>query len=310
MRFVACLSLFICLSLASACGGHAMAPAGLPLVASPVSTAASGTGRLFPSANANWLYSAPSGAALNVSGMAAGMKLQLNTHNAGFDYPVQYADGSQGCTEFTDTAIYAYHDDICVPTPAGGFQPSYGGWGADDGHLVVVDRASGAYYDFWKLYTDGNGHPTSTNVGQIVSGSLGGNGTPGTTAAAITGLAGDILPGELDCDTCLRHALNVVVPGASNSPQVGTQAPAAKTDGQAAGAVFREGAKLRLDPAVDVDSLNASTAAKAILHALQDYGAVITDQTGGDAIGLYSALATAPDLSGLQQALPHLWIYY
>ncbi|HEY7855720.1 MAG TPA: fibronectin type III domain-containing protein [Terriglobales bacterium] len=265
--------------------------------------------RLFPSAAANWLYTAPTGTGLNISSMVQGIKIGVNTHDGGFDYPVVYTDGTHGCTNFTDTLQYHYGDHPCVPNPANGYFPSVGGWGANDGHLVVVDTATQTYYDFWKLYVNSAGQPTSTNVGAVFTGSLNGDGTPGTTAANITGLAGDILPGELDCATCLNHALNVVVPGSMNSGEVGTQAPATKTDGSGGG-VFREGAKIRFDPSINVATLNASTAARAILRALQLYGGVITDQTGGNGISIYSSLPSQPDLTGLNIANQHLFLYY
>ncbi len=267
--------------------------------------------RLFPAPGAAWLYTAPSGPALNISGITGSLPFTINVHATGFDYPVEYTDGSHGCTTFTDTLIYPYHDRFCVPNPPAGYHPATGAWGADDGHLVVVDTSTGDYYDFWKLSANPAGQPAGTNVGQIVRGNLAtGNGTPGTTAAGITGLAGDILPGELDCATCLNHALNVVVPGSLNSPQVGTQAPAVKTDGTALGAIFREGAKIRFDPSVDVNSLPVSVAVKALMRALQLYGGVITDQTGGKGITVYSALPSAPDLTGINLIGRHLWLYY
>lgn len=239
------------------------------------------------------------------------MTFQVNTHSQGYDYPVVSTDGTHGCTTFTDTLQYAYSDKLCVPNPANGFFPSIGGWGYNDGHLIVIDTATGDYYDFWKLYVNGSGVPLSTNVGGIVTGNLAtSNGTPGQTATEITGLAGDILAGELDCETCLQHALSVIVPSGMNSNQVGKQSPAVKTDGSVPGAIFREGAKLRFDPSVDVDSLSVSTAVKAIMKALQQFGGVITDQTGGAQIAFYSALASAPDLTGINQIGQHLLIYY
>ena len=277
--------------------------------ASPSSSSTSA--RLFTNTSADWLYSAPTGTGKYISGTNANMGFGLDTHDGGFDYPVQYTDGTHGCTTFTDTRYYGYHDNICVPNPADGFHPSTGGWGANDGHLVVVNTSTRMYYDFWKLLVDVNGNPTSTNVGQIVEGSLDkGNGTPGTTAAVITGLAGAILPGELDCATCLNHALQAVVPGGMNSNNVCHQAPAEKTDGSVSGGIFCEGAKLRFDPSINVDSLNVSTAVKAILHALQNYGAVITDQSGGNGIAFYTALPKAPDLSGFGIIGQHMLIYY
>ncbi|MGH9394063.1 MAG: hypothetical protein ACRD1E_07825 [Terriglobales bacterium] len=300
----------------AAAGSYSIAVAasatGAPLAtaAVAVTAAAPASGpRLFPSASADWLYSAPTGAGLNISSIASRLPFNVNAHDTGFDYPVVTTDGTHGCTTFTDTLQYAFTDRICVPNPAAGYFPSVGGYGANDGHLVVIDSATGNYYDFWKLYTT-HGVPNSTNVGGIRQGALTGNGTPGTTAALLTGLAGDIMPGELDCATCLNHALQVIVPGGMNSNLVGQQAPAAKTDGSVSGAVFREGAKIRFDPAIDVSGLSASTAAKAILRALQLYGGVITDQSGGSGITFYSDLATAPDLGGLGQAGAHLFIYY
>ena len=264
----------------------------------------------FTSPSAAWLYSPPRGAHRDISALAATLTFSVNTHAEGFDYPVQYTDGSHGCTLFTDTLRYDLHDRTCVPNPAAGYAPSHGGWGANDGHLVVVDTSTGNYYDFWKLEVDAAGRPLSTNVGAIFTGNLAtSNGTPGSTAAGITGLAGDILPGELDCATCLNHALNAAIPGLMNSSRMGHQFPATKTDGRGHG-FFREGAKIRLDPRVDVSKLPASTAARAILRALQLYGGAITDQSGGTGIGFYSALAAPPDLTGLDLIRQHLWIYY
>lgn len=295
----------------SQANASASAVATVTVTAPPVSAPGATGNRLFTSASADWLYSAPTGTGKDISGTTANMSFGLDTHDGGFDYPVQYTDGTHGCTTFTDTQYYGYKDNICVPNPANGFQPSTGGWGANDGHLVIVNTTTRMYYDFWKLLVDKNGNPTSTNVGQIVQGSLDkGNGTPGTTAAVITGLAGDIMPGELDCATCLNHALQAVVPGGMNSGNVCKQAPAEKTDGGVGGAIFCEGAKLRFDPSINVDSLNVSTAVKAILHALQNYGAVITDQSGGNGIAFYTALPKAPDLSGLGVIGQHMQIYY
>ncbi|TAN24243.1 MAG: fibronectin type III domain-containing protein [Acidobacteria bacterium] len=267
--------------------------------------------RLFPAAAADWLYSPPTGTPLNISSIASAMGFHLNTHDGGYDYPVQYTDGTHGCTTFTDTLIYSYNkDNLCVPNPANGYHPSVGGWGADDGHVVIVDTATGNYYDFWKLYVNSSFQPTSTNVGKIVEGSLNGDGTPGTTAAQVTGLAGDILPGELACVTCLNHALNVVVPGNMNNPKVCTQFPAKATDGSVPGAIFCEGAKIRFDPSIDVNTLSASTAVKAIMRALQLYGGAITDQTGSSNVLIYTDLPSQPDTTGIGLIGQHLWLYY
>ncbi len=275
-----------------------------------VTIAAAAGARLFPNSSAAWLYSAPFGSPTDISSMTSSLGFGLRTHQDGFDYPVQYTDGTHGCTNFTDTLIYNFTDQYCVPNPANGYWPSTGAWGADDGHLVVVDTATRIYYDFWKLTVNSQGQPLSTNVGGIFSGSLDGNGTPGTTAAFITGLAGDIMPGELDCVTCLNHALLVIVPGSMNLPGVGDQGPVFHYDGSVPGGIFREGAKIRFDPNIDVNALNASIATKAVMRALQLYGGLIVDQTGADGIGFYTSLASPPDETGMNLIGQHLWIYY
>ncbi|MGH9519867.1 MAG: hypothetical protein ACRD2D_09450, partial [Terriglobales bacterium] len=301
--FLCALGVSLFLGLSFACGGQPGAAAAPGSGGSAAAAPVAASGRLFTAAAAQWLYAAPQGSGLNISGMLGGARLALNAHDGGFDFPVQYTDGKSGCTSFTDRHIFNYADQVCVPNPEGGFHPSVGGWGANDGHLVVIDQSRHKYYEFWKLIVDGSGQPTSTDVGQVVEGDLSSSdGAPGTTASGLSGLAGDILPGELDCDTCLQHALSVVVPSALDSPQTGSQAPARKTDGSVPGAIFRDGAKIRLDPSFNVDGLQASVAVKAVLHALQRYGAVITDQTSGNTLGFYSALGRTPDLSGLQQA--------
>ncbi|HUX66732.1 MAG TPA: hypothetical protein VMV31_04515, partial [Terriglobales bacterium] len=90
----------------------------------------------------------------------------------------------------------------------------------------------------------------------------------------------------------------------------GHQAPAVKTDGTVGGAIFREGAKIRFDPSINVATLGVPVATQAILRALQLYGGVITDQTGGSQISFYSDLATAPSLTSLNLIGQHLFLYY
>ena len=252
-----------------------------------------------------WLYSAPTGTPINISNTTSGMTFNINAHDGGYDYPVQYADGSNGCTTFTDVGSYNFNDTYCVPIPTGGFQPSWG----TDGHLIVLNKNTGTYYDFWKLTVNSSGQPLSTSVGAIFSGTLQGNGTPGTTAAFVTGLAGDILPGELDCVTCLNHAVLVIVPGSMDAPGVGDQGPVYHYDGSVQGALFKEGEKIRFDPSIDVNTLTASTATKALIRALQLYGGLIIDQTGCNCFGIYSALATTPDKTGMSLIGQHLLLY-
>lgn len=233
-------------------------------------------------------------------------KLSINDHRGGFDFPVQWADGSNGSVQFSDNRGNSWS----VPRPANGFAPSVGGYGANDGHLAIIDSGQNRFYDFWKLSVDSQGEPTSTHVGEIVSGPLDGNGNPGTTAADITGAAGDLLPGELERG--IDHALSCVVPGNWNNSSLGDQAPAATTDGTSSGPLS-EGGKVGVDPSLNIEALNVGATTKAILRAFQQYGCAITDQnSSSDTIGIYSALPNLDglDLRGMDQAGQYLRFYF
>lgn len=270
------------------------------------------------SSSAAYAYSAPTGAYTDISSHSGLSYVTLQTHDYGYDFPIQYTDGTHGTTPFDDSHWYGRTDNIAVPniTTTGGFYPSTG----SDGHLVVVDTSTRTAYPFWRLCTDTNGTPITcsgnyspTSIGNIKSFSLNtSNGAvDGATASGIAAVAGDILPGELN-GAPVPHALLVVIDGALMSPNVCTEAPADNSDGSVSGAVFCEGAKIRMDPSVDVDSLSASAAAKSVMKALQAFGGIIVDQGGcSGCMAFYTNVASRPDLTGLTtNLLAHLWIYY
>ena len=284
---------------APAAPAPAPSPAPAPAAATPAASAASS--RLFP--NAAWLYTAPRGKGFGIANYNA--QVTIDTHDGGFDYPIQYSNHSHGTMTFTDG-----YNRFAVPIPnAGGFYPSTGAWGANDGHLVVLDLQMRRYYDFWKLLTDGHGHPRSTRVGKIVSGSLDGDGTPGTTAGDLNGAAGDLMPGELQ--NGIHHALQCIIPGNWNNASLGTQAPVTKTDGRSNGAMS-EGSKIGIDPSLNVSALPLGAGTKNLMRALQQYGCVITDQSGGHGIAIYSNLPSLKglDMSGMNQIGKYLRFYF
>ncbi len=299
-RFSLCSVLlsFSCL-LFAACGGRGSFTA---QGAASSSTSSIPSTNLFP--NAKWLTTAPTGGGSSIAFLNAGFL--LNDHKGGFDYPEDTADGSHGWYTFHD----GYGNTVSVPVPVDGFHPSVGGWGYNDGHLVILDLATRTYYDFWKLNVDSSGNPTSDQVGQIQTGSLDGQGTPGDTAAGITGAAGDVLPQEFS--TGIHHALNCIVPEGWNNSSLGHQAPAVKTDGQSSSGVLSEGAKIGIDPSIDLTTLGLGKDALTLMTAVQQYGCVITDQNGGtNAISIYSAVPdeSSLDLTGLDKVGPYLRLY-
>jgi hypothetical protein len=260
---------------------------------------------LFP--NATWLHQGPPPSGVSLASVAGQYTAWVQTADSAsnsYGFPIQEADGSNGYTTFSDN----FNHSITVPNPTGGYTPA----GGTDGHLVVVDPNTGQYFDFWTLSVDANGNPTSTHVGRIEQGNYQtGDGTPGTTAVSVTGLAGDILPGELSTANGIQHALNVATPSNLTAPGHGNQGPPGLSgaDGSANGGVFQEGQEIFIPQSVNVDALNVSTAVKSIMHALQNYGGLITDNAGGT-LGFYSDISSSqmPDLTGLDQIEQYLEI--
>lgn len=161
-------------------------------------------------------------------------------------------------------------DGVGVPIPDGA-RPHSG----SDGAMVVVDPASRQVFEFWQAAPRGGGQWT-TSWGAINS--LDGSGWGGnSTAAGASRLAGVIQIDEIAAGS-IPHALAIQ----SDSTCAGTfRPPALKTDGHSTRPdCIPEGARIRLDPAVDVNALKVSPAARAVARALQTYGAFIVDSGG------------------------------
>lgn len=155
-----------------------------------------------------------------------------------------------------------------VPIP-GNARPAPG----DDGAMVVIDTARRAVYDFWRLRRTGTGWQTSWGTANPLYGS--GDERGGAVGAGFSGLAGlvrrfEIRRGHID------HALHF----SSDASCAGRFAyPATKTDGiSRAGNCVAEGARVQLDPSIDVGAIPGITRAeKTVARALQRYGAYNRD---------------------------------
>jgi hypothetical protein len=92
-------------------------------------------------------------------------------------------------------------------------------------------------------------------------------------------LAGLIRPEEIEAGV-IPHAL---VFGCCY-PKLGyiVYPPAPTTDGKIAGQyAIPEGARLQLDPSLNLDTLGLSTAGKIIAKCMQDYGIILSDSSDG-----------------------------
>lgn len=156
-----------------------------------------------------------------------------------------------------------------VPIPDGA-RPHRG----SDGAMVVVDNSTGEIFEFWQARHDEGRWTTSFGAVNSIDGTgWGGN----STATGASRLAGVIQIAEI-AEGVIPHALALQTDNAC----AGTfRYPAVKTDGHSSRSdCIPEGARIRLDPAVDLSSLPLPPAVRTVARAMQVYGAYVVDSGG------------------------------
>ena len=168
-----------------------------------------------------------------------------------------------------------------------------------DAHLTIYQPSTDTMWEFWKASKRTDGwHASwggamryvSTRAGYynnaIWPGLTGLQGYDwGSTATSLPVAGGlitiqDLREGRID------HALAASVPFACQDFFL---FPAQRTDGLSTRAdCLPQGARLRLDPNLDVSALNVPPVTKLIARAAQRYGIVVRDKTGGQSISLFA----------------------
>jgi hypothetical protein len=167
-------------------------------------------------------------------------------------------------------------------------RPAAGG----DGHLAVIDQASGWEYDFWQVQQKpkGGGTLTVSYGGKTPYGTTNADGLGSNATAANFALsAGIIRPSELEAGK-IDHALFMVVKCTNGTavwpaPATGTGRSCSSmglsnANAPAMGQRFFLGMS-----ATQIDALAKPTWQKTILHAMAKYGMYVGD-TGGNAWGV------------------------
>ena len=161
-------------------------------------------------------------------------------------------------------------DNLTVPIPDDA-EPSPG----SDGALVVVDPATRQLFEFWQA-EDHGADGWTTSWGAIAD--LDGDGwtvQEHSTASGASRLGGVILVSEIQQGE-IPHALALQ---AENTCVDIFRSPATRTDGTSTRPdCIPEGALVRLDPAVDLDSLDLAPAVRMVAEAMQTYGGYIVDR--------------------------------
>lgn len=152
-----------------------------------------------------------------------------------------------------------------------------------DGSMVVIDEASGCIYDFWEMrYKNGRWKAAWGNALPLNSNGI----FPKGFSARGSGfelLQGVIWPQELEAGV-IDHAL---IFSYDHTKAGGPVAPATESDGTTSDAwAIPEGALVRLNPALDLNTLGLNSYEMMIAKALQKYGMYCADDGGG--ISLYA----------------------
>ncbi len=171
--------------------------------------------------------------------------------------------------------------DRPMPIPAHA-KPSTG----TDGAMVVIEP-NGSMGEYWQASRTGTGWTASWGAINSVIGSGWGG---ASTGAGASRLGGVIRVSEIQ-EGVIEHALVVQTDTACAGV---FRAPAIKTDGDSTRPdCLPEGARLQLDPAIDVSRIAGITPAeRTVARALQRYGAYVIDRGGAP---LSVSFERAPD---------------
>jgi hypothetical protein len=189
-----------------------------------------------------------------------------------FGTPVYEANAStpRKIVRCTDPELPCELANELVPIPDNA-KPSPG----SDGAMDVVDRSAGTSYEFFRATRQADGSWIAASTSKVA---LGGDGRHGQTGSGISLLAGLIRVSDIG-GGAINHAVEFASRFTCSKKFV---YPAVKTDGVDTGSnCVAMGARLQLDPAVDVSRLpGLSRAERSIALALQRYGGFVRNTSG------------------------------
>ncbi len=258
----------------------------------PLTTQPGSFQRLFGTASP-WNQQLGTGPALhpNSSTMVALLNQEVATNgwpiaSGAWTNTIYYADAStpKQDVELTHTS-FAGRKLLGVPIPTSAQVP-----GDSDGGLVVIDRSTNCEYDFARAARTADGRWSAWIANALPTTD---NGVyPFATAPSASGFAsagGMIMPEELAAGR-IEHALAFTM---KNAKLGGPVAPATGSDGRSALAgAIPEGARLQLDPNLNLDALGLRPWEKTIAQALQEYGMYLVDTGGAVALRVQHSQST------------------
>jgi hypothetical protein len=164
-----------------------------------------------------------------------------------------------------------------------------------DAHMTVWQPSTNRLWEFFQANKQADGWHASyggamanvaTSPGYFDTSSWPGLSQPvwGATATSLPVIAGTIMLDELRAGV-IPHALAMNIPWAKPKTY---SFPAQRTDGASTDPnAIPEGARFRLDPTLDLNTLNLPPVTRMIAVAAQQYGMIVRDQTG-HAVSLFA----------------------
>lgn len=242
---------------------------------------------VFSGAGSPWYSEIPADAAIDPRSAEFVAELVEDDENPvvsvnGWTIPVYEADASTPRYTVSPTEDYVPGGwalpDVPIPDAAAP-DPQ------DDGHMVVIDREAGCVYEFWQARRESSGWTASWANATPADGDGVYPDGLSSRASGLSAAAGLIWPQELAAGE-INHALAFAYP---NTRDGGPVPPATASDGTTeSDTALPEGARLRLDPSIDVGALGLSRAQETIAEALQTYGMILVDTSGGMALNAAS----------------------
>ena len=218
----------------------------------------------------------PAGAAVdpNSAAMISAATEDGNVHAGLFEFgiPIFYAD-AQSPRYDVRCLISQWgpcpFDGLKIPIPDNA-HPHVG----SDGAMVVIDPDNRTSYEFWRAHKQNGTWTTSFAAVNDMAGSGWGGASTGSGASRLAGVV-RILEVE---QGRIPHALALQ----SNNVCANVfRAPALKTDGRSTRPdCLPEGARLQLDPSLDIDALPLTPAEHMVAVAMQTYGGYVIDMSG------------------------------
>jgi hypothetical protein len=149
-----------------------------------------------------------------------------------------------------------------------------------DREMVIWQPSTNTVWELWNVFKEGEGEWSACWGGRLDNATESDGVYPWPFGVAASGLS--LLGGMIRIDELQRGEINHAVDiGLVDVRKDVFSWPANRTDGRKdSPTAIAEGQRFRLDPSIDVDSLNMPEAGKTIARAIQKYGMVVRDHSG------------------------------